>query len=432
MIRSGRLEMMLTSHPVPTWRPVAWPVMIMLSILIIWANFATLEEVAVAPGEVVPQGRVKVIQHLEGGIIEAIHVREGDIVTVGQPLIQLDLASGGANLRELEVRLDSEVMVRARLDAEARGTALSFPPDMIERRPLQVSAEKATFEARRRQLDASLSVLKQLIKQRELEVQELQATQRALTGNLELARERMAMSADLLEAGLTPKIEHKQIEAEVQQLEGELGSINASIPRSRSAVDEAKSRLREEEIKFRRQAQDELGKTEQNIARIDELLRKATEQGVRAEIKSSINGVVKNMIANTIGGVVKPGEPIMEIVPTGDKLVIESKLNPTDRGYVSVGQDALVKITTFDYARYGGLDGKVIMVAPDSSTDENGIPFFRVVVMTDKTYLGNAQGDLDIMPGMEATIDIHTGKKTVMDYLVKPVLKLRHEAFRER
>ena len=184
-------------------------------------------------------------------------------------------------------------------------------------------------------------------------------------------------------------------------------------------------------IRFRREAREETGRVEQGIARLQELLAEATEQGVRAEIKSPIEGVVKNMRYNTIGGGVSPGEAIMEIVPTGDKLVVEAKLNPTDRGYVEEGQRAVVKVTTYDFVRYGGLDGAVLHVAPDSTTDQDGAPYFRVIVETDKTYLGE-EGQLPITPGMQATVDIHTGEKSVMDYLIKPALKLRHEAFRER
>jgi adhesin transport system membrane fusion protein len=208
--------------------------------------------------------------------------------------------------------------------------------------------------------------------------------------------------------------------------------LGQSLPRARAAVSEVTQRLRESEIKFRREAQDELAKTDQEIARVKELLERATEQGVRAVIRSPNDGIVKNMRYNTIGGVVKPGEPILEIVPTGDNLVVESKLNPTDRGYVTRGQRALVKVSTYDYARYGGLEGRVILVAPDSTTDQKGNIYFRVVVQPEKTYLGRQSGDLPISPGMQATVDIHTGTKSVMEYLVKPVLKLRHEAFRER
>jgi len=161
-------------------------------------------------------------------------------------------------------------------------------------------------------------------------------------------------------------------------------------------------------------------------------LSEATEQKIRADVRSPIDGIVKNLRFNTIGGVVQPGEAIMEIVPIGDNLVIEAKLTPTDRGYVAVGQSTTVKISTYDYARYGGLNGRVTMVAPDTSTDEDGAPYFRVLVETDKTYLGQRAGELPIVPGMEATVDIHTGTRTVLDYLLKPVLKMRDEAFRER
>jgi len=163
-----------------------------------------------------------------------------------------------------------------------------------------------------------------------------------------------------------------------------------------------------------------------------EVLKRATEQGSRAEIKSPIGGVVKNMRFNTIGGVINPGEPVLEIVPTGENLVVQTRLNPTDRGYVTEGQDAPVKISAYDYARYGGLEGTVILVAPNTSLDENGQHYFRVVVQTERNYLGSIEGSLSIVPGMQATVQIHTGQKSVMDYLVKPVLKLRDEAFRER
>jgi len=226
-------------------------------------------------------------------------------------------------------------------------------------------------------------------------------------------------------------MEHLQLEAEVDSLKGEMESLVPAIPRARAAVAEAEQRLEEARIRFRREAREETGRVEQGIARLQELLAEATEQGVRAEIKSPIEGVVKNMRYNTIGGVVSPGEAIMEIVPTGDKLVVEAKLNPTDRGYVEEGQRAVVKVTTYDFVRYGGLDGAVLHVVPDSTTDQDGAPYFRVIVETDKTYLGE-EGQLPITPSMQATVDIHTGEKSVMDYLIKPVLKLRHEAFRER
>lgn len=432
-VKINPLERMLTEHPVPTWRNAAWPVMALIIFSVIWASFSKLDEVAVAPGEVIPLGKSKVIQHLEGGIVQKLFIREGEVVTAGQTLMQLDLGSGGTNLQELQVRLDSELLTRARLDAEATGKDTpAFPPDVVARVPDQVAAQRQAFDARKRQLAAGLAVLNELVKQRKLEVQELEARLRAATNNLESARERYKISTDLLKDGLTSRVDHLQLRAEVETLQGEMQSIQAGIPRARAAVSEAERRNLEDETRFRREAQDELNKTEQSIGRIAELLKRAEEQGVRAEIKSPIDGVVINLMFTAEGNVVKPGEPIMEIVPTGENLVVESRLNPTDRGYVAEGQHALVKVSTYDFARYGGLDGKVILVAADTSLDEKGMPYFRVVVQPDKSYLGDKKGQWPIMPGMETTVDIRTGQKTVMDFLIKPVLKLKHEAFRER
>ena len=429
---SARLDALLVSHPLPSWRIFAWPVMTMLVVLFTWAFFAELDEVAVAMGEVVTQGKIKVIQHLEGGIVEELFVVEGDAVKKGDTLLQLDLASTGSNLEELRVRLDSQLLVRARLTAEAEGSKLAFPKDAANRQQTLVSAQRQAFMARKRELDSTMRVMIEQVKQRELEIQELSARQKAAKRNYKLATERLKLSKSLLSEGLTPKIEHLELEAEVESLDGEVRSLEPALPKARAAAEESKQRLKEGEIRFRREAREELGKTEQEIARLNELLARVTEQGSRAEIKSPIDGIVKNLRYNTIGGVIKPGEPILEIVPTGENLVIQSKLNPTDRGYVTEGQRALVKISTYDFARYGGLEGTVILLAPDTTTDENGQPYFRVIVQTDKNYLGEEEGSLPIVPGMQATVDIHTGKKSVMDYLVRPILKLRHEAFRER
>lgn len=431
-LQTNKLDALLVAHPVPTWRRAAWPVMGLILLGFAWANFAKLDEVAVAPGEVVPLGKSKVLQHLEGGIIQDLFIKEGDVVRKGQTLLQLDLGSGGANIQELQARQDSELLTRARLEAEANGTDPIFPPDVMLRVPEQANAQLQAFNARKRQLSAGLAILEELVKQRKLEVQELEARLRAVQNNLELTRERFKISEDLLSSGLTSRVDHLQLGAEVENQQGELSTIQASIPRSRAAVSEAEQRVGEDEVRFRREAQDELNKTEQSISRISELLKRAEEQGVRAEIKSPIDGIIINLAFTAVGNVVKPGEPILELVPTGENMVIEARMRPTDRGYVAEGQSALVKISTYDSARYGGLDGIVTLVAADTSTDENGMPYFRVVVQPEKTYLGETRGLLPIMPGMEATVDIRTGQKTVMDYLIKPVLKLKDEAFRER
>ncbi len=428
----SRLDELLRYYPLPSWRVFAWPIMMLVGFFIAWSAIAELDEVAIAQGEVVPQGQVKMIQHLEGGIVEEIFVRDGDKVKPGTKLVQLNLGSGGTNREELLVRLDSQMLAKARLEAEATDKKPVVPDELKKRRPDQFKAEKNAYLGRQNQKASTLKLLKSQVRQKELAVQELIAQRRAAANNLKLAKQRLTMSSELLASGLTPKIEHLQLEAEVEKMDGELKSLSTSIPRARSAVNEAKQKIQEERIRFRREAQEELNKTEQAIGRIRELLSESTQQRQRATIKSPIHGVVKNMRYHTIGGIVKAGEPIMEIVPTGEKLVVQARLNPTDRAFVETGQPVTVKLSAYDFARYGGLDGKVLMIAPDSSTDDKGNPYFRLLVETKKTYLGNKEGEYPITPGMQAQVDVHTGTKSVMDYLVKPVLKLKHEAFRER
>ncbi|MSP68154.1 MAG: HlyD family type I secretion periplasmic adaptor subunit [Alphaproteobacteria bacterium] len=407
--------------------------MAFVAIFLVWAQFARLEEVSVALGEVVPQGQVKVIQHLEGGIIGAIFVQEGDAVQEGTPLVQLDVTASRSSREELQVNSDGMLLSRARLLTEARGGAQpEWPGEVGQRRPDIQREEREMFAQRAREHASTLLVLTDQVRQRELDIQQLGSQRRAVNENLRLARERFGLAKDLVKDGLIPKLEYLNLEAEMRRLEGDLGSLDPATARAHAALAEAQSRIAEERNKFRSRAQDELSRLEVNIARVQESLTRASDQMLRTEIKSPIQGVVKSMRYHTIGGVVRPGDAIMDIVPSLETLVVEAKLNPTDVGYVRVGQPTVVKVTTYDYARYGGLEGKVIYLSADSHTDDKGNTFFRVISQTDKSYLGSGPTEFPIAPGMQATVDIHTGDRSVMEYLIKPVLKLKTEAFRER
>ena len=431
--QGGRLLALSNSYPLPSWRPLARAVMVALALFVLWALFARLDEVTIATGEVVPEGKVKVIQHLEGGIVREISVSDGMEVKEGTPLMQLDLSASSLNRDELQVRLDGLMLQRARLRAEVTGAAsVDFPAEEAARQPTLVASENRNFDSRRQALRATLNVLQDQARQKALEVQELETRQRALASNLRLSRERLAMSNELMKSGLTAKMEHVALQGQVEELEGQLDTVRASIPRAQAGAAEAKSRIEEEQARYVRTAQGELSEAELNVARTRELLSQASDQQRRTQITSPIDGIVKNLRANTIGGVVKGGEPIMEIVPLHERLQIDAKLNPADRGYVQVGQKATVKLSAYDYTTYGGLEGEVILVAPDTTMGPDDQPFYRVVVQTDRAYLGDDSSKRAITAGMQATVDIHTGTRTVMEYLVKPVLKLRHEAFRER
>lgn len=432
----GPLDDLLGRHPLPTWRRVAWPSAALLGAFLGWCFTARLDEVAVAAGAVAPQGRVKTVQHLEGGIVAELHVAEGDLVAAGDPLVRLDLATVGVNRRELEARLDGEVLRRRRLAAEAEGRAMAAAEGeaaaAASRHPELAEAEARAFDARRRELLAAEDVVRAQVRQRRLAVDELRARAAAIRRNLELARQRLEMSEQLLAEELTARMEHLELRAEVESLQGEVQSLIPAIPAAQAAVAEAERRLHELGVRFRREAEQQLAATEQSIAQLRELLAEADDQGRRTTVRSPIDGVVDNIRTTTIGGVITPGEPIMDIVPTSGKLVIEARLRAIDRGYVREGQPAVVKISTYDFVRYGTLDGTVIRVAPDAAASERGEPYFPVTVETAASHLGDPAQPLPVTTGMQATVDIHTGSRTVIDYLVKPVLKLRAEAFRER
>ncbi|OAN43063.1 multidrug resistance efflux pump [Paramagnetospirillum marisnigri] len=429
-----RLYRLANSYPLPTWRPLARAVMTLTAIFLAWAMLAQLDEVAIAEGEVVPEGKVKVIQHLEGGTVREIHVADGDVVREGAPLMLIDLPVSSLNREELQVRLDGYTLQRARLQAELTGEPLIFPEAEAKRQHSLVEAERRSFEARRAALKATLSVLQEQVRGKGLEVHEYETKQRSITTSLRLAQERFAMSKDLVKSGLASRMDHVQMESQVEDLKGQLESIHASIPRAQASQQEARSRLEEEQARFQRTAQGEMAEVELNIARHRELLSQATDQQRRTTVTSPIDGIVKNMRANTIGGVVRPGDPIMEIVPLHERLQIDARLSPMDRGYVQTGQRATVKISAYDYTTYGGLEGDVILVAPDTTVPQtpNAQPYYRVVVQTDRAYIGEEAAKRLISPGMQATVEIHTGTRSVMEFLIKPVLKLRHEAFRER
>ncbi|MGH6719921.1 MAG: HlyD family type I secretion periplasmic adaptor subunit [Alphaproteobacteria bacterium] len=426
------LDDLIVRNPPGGIRVAARAVVLIVLALVAWSAVAEFEEVSIANGEVVPRGQVKVVQHLDGGIVEAIFVEEGARVNAGDPLLQLDIVASDDHELELRVTLDGLVLRRARLDAEANLTGLEFPQDVAERRPDAARSETQAFDTRRLELESMLRVLDEQMRQRTLDIQQLKTERANKASDLALARQELAISEALLVDGLTSRVDHLAVQRDVEQLEGDMDTITAAIARADAALAEAEEKRREAELNFRGTALDELGKIDLALDQTREELTKATAMARRTAIMSPIDGVVQSLNVHTIGAVVLPGEPIMNIVPSGENLVIEARLRPSDIGFVKVGQDATVKISTYDFVRYGGLSATVILVSADSHRDEEGQTYFRVVAETERDYLGAAPGDLPITAGMEATVDIHTGTKPVLFYLLKPVLKLRDEAFRER
>jgi membrane fusion protein, adhesin transport system len=427
------LDKIIDDHPMPSWRPVALAIIGLLIIAIIWAFFARLDVVAKALGTVVPQGQIKTIQHLEGGIVREFFVREGDKVKKGEILVQLDLGAAGMNADELQVRIDGLYLKRARLHAHVNRKPLSFPDAPADRQLGLVSAERQAYDSRQRQVSSRLEVVDRQIKQKEAELKEFLAQKVTTKQALAIAYERSAISQGLVKDKLVSKLELLEIRRDISELKGKLAEIEAAIPRAKASIAETIARRAEDTVRFRSESVELLRETEVDLARHRELLSKASDQVRRTEVLSPIRGVVKNLANNTVGGVVRAGDPIMEIVPVNEKLVIEAKLNPVDVGFVKEQMKADVKISTYEFIRYGGLEGTVTQVAADANQDrQSGDHYFRVIVETDKSYLLSEGKKLPISSGMQAEVDIHIGTKSVFQYLIQPVLKLKHEAFRER
>ena len=428
------LDSLIAKPPVSTYRTLARIIMLLLSLFFIWAIFASLQEVAVAEGEVVPEEQIQSIQHLEGGIIEKINAQEGDHVKAGQELIQLNVSAFVANKEEMKINLETLLLKKYRLTVESKGgQELPLPDEMKDFRESLIRGEQQVFEGRRVELESRIKLLEEQMSQRELDVKQLEAERASILKNLGLLREKLKISTDLVKDQLTSQLDHLQLKGEVEELEGRYEIVQVSIPRAQKALSEAVERQRNEQLVFQNNALNELNEVEGEIARTQELLGRATDQVSRTTITSPIDGIVKSLKTHTLGGVVQPGEVIMEIVPISQKLLIEAKLNPKDIGFVKVGQKALVKFQTYDYARYGGLEGDVVSLSADSHIDRaTNTSYFVVKVRTDSNNLGGEDNSLPISPGMMATVEIHTGKKSVMEYLLKPLIKVGSESFRER
>jgi len=428
----GPLDVLVAKTQPGNWRQIGIGIAAFLAIAILWSAIAQLDEVSIATGRVAPKGQVKIVQHLEGGIIADLPVADGDRVSEGDILVRLSETNTSMNAEELAVKLDGLALTEARLQAEANGTELVLPDDIAARQPGLAAAERQSFAARQDELNGSLSLAREQVQQRRLEVEEQQSELASAKQDLILAREAMKMSASLQKDQLVSRLDMNTATRDVERNEGRVNTLSSSLPRSQAALAEAEAREANVTHRFRAEASDLARQVALERARTQEQHLKAADQRSRTAIMAPTDGIVQNLRFHTVGGVVGAGEPIMDIVPIGDRLVVEAKLSPVDIGYVRVGQKATVKLTTYDFLRYGALDGTVILVGADSQSDKSGEPYYKVIVETDKNYIGEEDAGLDIMPGMDAQVDIHIGERSLLNYLIQPVLKLRAEAFRER
>ncbi len=407
-------------------------IMLFFIVATIWAWFAVLDEVTHAEGKVIPSSRIQVIQNLEGGILKEILVAEGQLVSKGQVVIKIDDTGFSSSFGEIQARYDSLIVEVARLKAEAEGTPLKFSLKMEKKYPGIIKDQLALYKARKSELESQVAIVQQQLVQRKQEKDELLGKLVQLRESLKLTQEELEITQPLAEKNIVPKVELLRIKRQKNELEGQISAAELALPRVESAIKEAQSRVDEKYRHFKSTSSEELSQRNVEFSRIKETILGAKDKVSRAEIRSPVRGLVKSIKKSTIGGVVKPGEDMMEIVPLDDTLLVEARVRPADIAFLHPDQKARVKFTAYDFSVYGGLAGKLEQIGVDTELDENGNAYYKVMVRTDKNHLAKGKETLPIIPGMVATVDIITGQKTVLAYIMKPIIKAKQLALTER
>ena len=416
--------------------------------LIIWAAVASVDEVTHAEGSVVGSQRTQTIQNLEGGILRAVLVHEGQIVDKGAVLAQLDNEMAESAYRDAVNKAMENSLAIIRLEAEIKGDQPVFPENfdmwaekvigrrveagMLGRIHQIIQDQENAWHSRRDQLNAEIDVLQSQYVQRLHDVEELTARKVQLDRSLELSIEQKNTAYALVQRNNFSKLEYLGMQQKVVELQGQIDSLAATIPKAKAAADESKQRIASRRAEQVAAVTDEINKRRQELNSLRENLSAGRDRVTRTELRAPVRSTVKQIYISTVGGVVKPGEPIMDLVPLDDTLVVEAKVKPQDVAFLRPGQNVMVKVSAYDFSIYGGLEGKLESISADTIEDKRGEHFYLVKLRTQKNAIVYHNESLPIMPGMVVTADIMIGKKTVLDYLLKPILKAKQNALRER
>ncbi|KFF48367.1 hemolysin secretion protein D [Gammaproteobacteria bacterium MFB021] len=434
------------------WRSriLIWVLLAFFIAFLVWAGLSSIEVVTRGMGQVVPSSRLQTIQNLEGGIVRDIYVQEGDIVDAGQPLARIDPTRASSDLAERESTLAGLQATVAQYQAEMASVTVKPDADSwrdqvtVSTQPLPVSetfqktnpdiytAAENAYSARINGLRSQLDQAAAQIEQRQQELQELRAKAESLSRSYQLSRQQLGITAPLVKEGVVSRVDLLNLQRQVNDQRGELESAQLSIPAKQSELQEAISKRRDVAQQFRSRSADALSEARGKLDSLQQGRASLQDRVDRTLITSPVRGKVQSINVNTIGGVIDPGASLMQIVPIEDNLLVEAKVAPRDIGFIQPGQPATVKLSAYDFTIYGGLKGKVLRISPDTEEDDKGNTYYVVTVRTDSNHLGKNSDDLAIIPGMQATVDIITGRQTILQYLLKPILRAQQSAMRER
>lgn len=410
-------------------RGLLYLLMLLVIVLVGWAYYAEVDEVTRGEARVIPAQQVQIIQSQDGGLVQEIHIKEGDVVEKDQLLISLDPTRSGSQLRESRAELLALQVKAERLTAVANGTPFKPSKELSDQVPMIVLQERQLFTSNTNRLETIKTIASEQLNQRRQEVDELEARRRQLTESLKLAKRELEVTRPLVKTGAVAEVELLRLQREVNQFSGELEQAKSQIQRSKFAITESENNLRDVELSFFNEIQEELARTTARVNALTETDSALSDRFNQTQIYSPVTGTVKQLYFNTRGGVISAGQEIAEIVPLDDSLLLEVKIQPRDIAFLRPGQETVVKFTAYDFVIYGGLTGVVEQIGADSIIDQEGNAFYNVTVRTTESF---NRDDMPIIPGMVAEVDVLTGKKSVLNYLAKPILRAKQYALTER
>ena len=402
-----------------------------VSVTLLWMSWAEIDVVIRGSGKVTPESQVQVIQSLEGGIVTEIMVTEGETVDAGQALVKMSDIAFSSSVEENRLQYLELLARSSRLNAEATAQAFQSIDEVSKKAPELMRAEESLYNTNKQQLEESLSILEQQISQQETALKEAESKQRQVKKSLELLRKEIRIKEPLKQRGIISEVEFLQLQQREAEMDGELETVGLSIPRYQSTIEEARSKKQKELLDFRNKAKKELNEVSAEISRIKEAQAALQDRVTRTTLRSPVKGIVQRLYANTIGGVVSPGNDILEIVPQEDTLLIELNIKPADIASVHINDLARLKFSAYDFAIHGSLEGHVSFISADTITNEEGESFYLVRVKPAQSYLGPESKKLPIKVGMTVDADIVTDKKTILQYLTNPVQRGLDKALRE-
>ena len=413
-------------------RLTIWGLIAFVVFCLLWANFAVVDEVTRGDGKAIPSSRLQKIQNLEGGIVAELFVREGQIVNAGDPLLRLDDTRFASNVGETEADRLALLLRVERLSAEVQDRELVVADEVREKAPRQADNEIQLFNSRKQQLLDEVAGLEEQLIQRQQELREFASKQGQFRNSLSLLRQEIRMSEPLVAEGAISQVEVLRLKRAEVEARGQLEATTLAIPRAESAIKEVERKIDETRGRFRSDALTQLNEARTELSKIQSTGKALEDRVNRTLVISPVRGIVKQLLVTTIGGVIQPGSDLVEIVPLGENLLVEARIRPQDIAFLHPGQEAVVKFTAYDYTIYGGLKAELEQIGADTVTDDDGNSFYVIKLRTNKSHLGSEERPLLIIPGMVASVDIITGKKSVLSYLLKPIIRARAEALRER